>query len=262
VARVGPAYFELELARIVALADNGHTLTLAGPRSRRYDRVPIRLAPFGEEFFVVRFRTEHADLAGARLAGIDGRSVDELRRLARTLTGGTPAWRDRSAGMLFESPEQLHALGAADREGSARYRFVLPGGQTTERRLVAEPAAPERPAGGTERWIYPEPLEPEGAAWRSALAVDRAPWALEEPSVRFRWRVAPEVDGLVVELRQTYNAPGKPIAAFLGEMSDEIRARRPQDLVLDMRLNGGGDLTTARGFMRSCPTSSRAGSTS
>ncbi|HET8948779.1 MAG TPA: hypothetical protein VFQ07_17505, partial [Candidatus Polarisedimenticolia bacterium] len=32
--------FELELARIVALADNGHTSAFAGPRSRRFNRVP------------------------------------------------------------------------------------------------------------------------------------------------------------------------------------------------------------------------------
>ena len=34
-ANVSPAYFELELARIVALADNGHTMLFAGPRARR-----------------------------------------------------------------------------------------------------------------------------------------------------------------------------------------------------------------------------------
>lgn len=252
-ARVSQAFFELELARIVALADNGHTMTLPGPRSRRYNRVPIRLAPFGREFHVVRFRTEHGELAGARLTGIDGRSIDELRGLARALTGGTEAWRDRNAGQFFESPAQLHALGAADQEGSASYRFVLPGGETTERRLVAEPPGPDRPGGGPERWLYPEPLESEGAAWLSALAIDHAPWSLREPRVRFRRRVAPEVDGLVVELRQTHDAEGQPIGPFLSAVTDEIRGRRPQNLVLDMRWNGGGDLTTARTFVQSLP---------
>ena len=45
---VSQAYFELELARIVALADNGHTNFFPGPRSRRYNRIgEVRLAPFG-----------------------------------------------------------------------------------------------------------------------------------------------------------------------------------------------------------------------
>src|SRR5262245_18961030 len=37
--RSSQAYFELELARIVALADNGHTVYFPGPRSRRYNRL-------------------------------------------------------------------------------------------------------------------------------------------------------------------------------------------------------------------------------
>jgi hypothetical protein len=37
--------FEIEIARIVALADNGHTNAAALPRARRHNRVPIRWCP-------------------------------------------------------------------------------------------------------------------------------------------------------------------------------------------------------------------------
>src|SRR5512134_2319307 len=95
VADVSQAYFELELARIVALADNGHTVAFPGPRSRRYDRIGIRLVPFGEDFYVLRARESDTELLGARLVAIDDRPIADLRRVARTLVGGVPAWRDR-----------------------------------------------------------------------------------------------------------------------------------------------------------------------
>src|SRR5262245_10437154 len=62
-----PAQFEIGIARIVALADNGHTNASALTRARRYNRVPIRLAPFIGDFFVMRVRGDNADLLGARL---------------------------------------------------------------------------------------------------------------------------------------------------------------------------------------------------
>src|SRR6185503_12010128 len=81
----------------------------------------------------------------------------------------------------------------------------------------------------------------------------KAPWSLAEPSVRFRWRAAPEVSAIVIELRQVVSSPGNSIADFLREMSEKLQAQRPQNLVLDMRVNGGGNLQTARDFMKSLP---------
>ena len=247
------AYFELELGRIVALADNGHTALFGGPRSRHFDRVPLRLVPFAEEFFVLRTREAHADLLGARLLAVDGRTVAELRQAGRALHGGTAAWRDRWVPYLLESPEQMHALGLAAGAGTATYRFRLADGREMERRIAAEPPTADRARANAHRWLSPAALAGEGAGWRTALAPDRAPWALREPEDPFRWREAPELDALVVDLRETADTESQEIGDFFGEVKERLRAARPGNLVLDLRLNGGGDLTTARSFMRELP---------
>jgi len=250
---VTAVYLELELSRIVALADNGHSMSFSGPRARRYNRIPLRLAPFGADFYVVRGAANHADLLGARLDAIDGRELPDLRALARTLAGGTNAWRDRTAPYLFESPEQLHALGGSRAAGEATYRFVLTDGRTVERRIEAEPPGGDRNGLGGARLLYPGLPASAGDGWRTLLATDRAPWALQDPAAFFRARMAPELDGMVVELRQTFDAPGLPIRTFLDSVATEIRRRQPRHVVLDMRMNGGGDLNTARDFMRGLP---------
>jgi hypothetical protein len=251
--RVSQAYFELELGRIVALADNGHTALFAGPRSRHFDRVGLRLVPFGEEFHVLRAREADADLLGARLLAVDGRPAAELRDAGRALHGGLPAWRDRFVPYFLESPEQMHALGLATRAGEALYRFGLADGREVERRLVAEPPSAGRARANHLRWLSPAPLEGEGVGWRTALAAERAPWSLREPEDPFRWRLAPELDALVVDLRENDDAGDQDIDDFLAEVKAKLRAARPANLVLDLRLNGGGDLTTTRSFMKELP---------
>src|SRR5215471_3388505 len=101
--------FVLSLEQIAALADNGHT-RVAQPWSA-VERVGVRLAPFGTDFYVLRVVAEHADLLGGRLVAIDGIPIDRLRDSARTLTGGTPARRDRFVPATLESLDQLSAFG-------------------------------------------------------------------------------------------------------------------------------------------------------
>ena len=242
------AAFELEIARIVALADNGHTVAFAGPRSRRYDRIPLRFVPFEDRFFVVRADAPLADLLGAELTGIDGRSIKDLLAGSRSLCGGTAPHRDRDAAYLFESPEQLHALGLAEAKGAAVYRFAAPGG-TIERRIAADPPG-DRPRAGSSRWLFPDRVAGEGESWRPLLASDKAPPALREPDVPFRRRSAPEMEAIVLELRQNV---GDGIEGFLGDATRAIREEHPKNLVLDMRLNGGGDLNNTRDFAESLP---------
>jgi len=247
------AQFELALSRIAALADNGHTLAAPLIRARHFNHVPIRLSPFGTEFRVLRATTANSDLLGARLVAIDGHPVAQLIDSARTLAGGTPARRDRFANVLFESPEQLNALGLATAPGGATYSFVSSaGGKRIERHLTGEPYN-TRESVASQRWLSPELLPDEQGTWRTALDPAKAPWSLAEPSVRFRWRAAPELSAIVIELRQVVSSPGNSITDFLRETSEKLQAQRPQNLVLDMRLNGGGNLQTARDFMKSLP---------
>ena len=247
-----PARFAIALAQIVALADNGHTNAAGAARARVFNRIPVRLTNFGQDFHVTRATEANADLLGARLVSIDGHSISQLRDSARTLFGGVTQRRDRFAPFLMESPAQLHAMGLATSSENAAYVFQSIDGQTIQRRLTDEPnRAPD--ARAPARAMFPAPLPDEQGKWRALLAVDRAPWSLAEPDLPFRWRAAPEIDGMVMELRQTFDAPGSRIGEFLATMTTRIQSAAPRNLVIDLRANGGGDLNTARDFMKRVP---------
>lgn len=254
ITTVTSAHFELELARIVALADNGHTGSPASLRSRRYARVPLRLVPLGDQFHVLRADTAHADLLGARLVAIDGRAIREVRATAHTLWGGTPAWRDRHVPFFLESPDQMLEAGVTSRPDAATYRFQLPDGRTVDRHVVADPPDARRKAFATSRWLIPEPLDTDRGTWRFAVPRERAPWAFQEASQFYRMRAAPELEALVVQLRANHDVPGQAIAGFLARATDEIRRARPTHLVLDLRTNGGGDLNNTRDFVQRLPS--------
>jgi len=148
--------------------------------------------------------------------------VAEVRKVARTLMGGMPAWRDRDAGYFFESPEQMKALGVIEAVEAATYRFALPDGKTVERKLAAAPPDPSRPRASSVRWLYPDKLEGEGDAWHALLALERAPWVFQDLDEPFRFRDAPELDALVIQLRQNTSSNGHPSRARSASASRAI----------------------------------------
>jgi hypothetical protein len=96
-------------------------------------------------------------------------------------------------------------------------------------------------------------MQGEGQEWRTLISTDQAPWSLQDPDTPFRWRLAPEIGGIAIELRQNQDADNRPIASALREFESAIRREHPRNLVVDMRFNGGGDLNTTRAFMRGLP---------
>jgi hypothetical protein len=251
-ASVSQAYFELEISRVVGLADNGHSAFFPGPRSRRYNRVEVRLVPLGDGFYVLRTKAGNTDLLGARLVAIDGKPAAIYRDAARTLAGGTAAWRDRNVGYFLESPDQMHALSLIASSAAATYQFQMRNGAMVERRLTPEPANPDRPRANAERWFFPEAMPAEGNLWRAALT-HNVPWALTEPDDPFRWRMADDLNAIVIDLRQNNDGEKQTIASFLKELEDALAAKKPKHAILDMRMNGGGDLNTTRDFMQALP---------
>ena len=241
--------FELQIARVIALADNGHSLLPAGPRARRTNRVGVRMLPLAEGVVVVHATREHADLLGARLVSIGGVPVERLLVENRALFGGTASWRDHYAPYLLESPEQLHALGLIPSPAEAVYRFRPADRSTFVDRTLRGDTAGRGVAQGVGEAFLADEGRP---GWRTL--VRNPPWALREPGVAFRRSAtAWGPDVFVFQMRQNHDAEGQAIAAVLDSVRVEVAAARPQHFVLDMRLNSGGDLNTSRAFMQALP---------
>jgi hypothetical protein len=244
---IGATRFRLALEQIAALADNGHTRVMAPWPT--LERVGVRLSPFGSDFYVLRAVAEHADLLGGRLVAIDGVPIERLRDSARTLSGGPAARRDRFVPATLESPDQLNALGLIRNETHATYAFVMPNGQ---RRELPLEVVRNRAGGSYDALSAMSPIGAEFEGWRSLLPPDRAPWSLQEPAKTMRRRDAPELNAVVIQLRANLNGE-IPIAVFLEASDSARRIAGRKNVVLDMRMNGGGNLQLTREFMSSLP---------
>jgi hypothetical protein len=253
-AELTDAAFYLEVRRIVALADNGHSNVDDTPIFGRFGLVPLRTYWFSDGLYVVRAREAHGALLGARIERVEGRTLAELEERLAAFSGGTREYfRHYGEAHLLLSPALMHAAGLAERPD--RLRLGLVDARAEPREVVLE-VDPDSSAFRARPWrnLSPRPIE-GGADWTAFHAPDVEPplW-LQEESEPFRYVLLADGALAYVQLRGNRDSPGRRIRDFTARTVERLQQDEPRSIVLDNRQNGGGDLTTTADFALELPS--------
>jgi len=210
---------------------NGHTGLFPGDPGnvRPLHLYPIRLYRFADGVFVVD--AHDTSLVGDRLVAVDGSSVDRVFELVDPLVP-----HDNRSNVLGMAPhyaltaEVLHGLGVAATSGPARFTFVRRDGSSVDATLTPIPG-PEYagefadPLHGHYPSVLPsasKPLYLSGSA--------RAMWARKLAGGR--------------SVYFGFNSVQRPTDGFVGSLGRLVRNAKVRRVIVDVRLNGGGDNTT------------------
>jgi len=244
--------FHVALLRITALADNGHTNLYYG-KGGLQNFTPVRVALFADGLYVLRAKSGYADLLGARVENIEGRSTAEVIDALALLHGGTEGWRRSYAAIYVQSPEMLYGDAIGSSPDQTNWTFRLPDGRQVTRTLPGEISAAEEPPKMT-RWLSPQRMQGEDSNWHALTSNDAdLPLSLRDFNSTFRRAWIDHGCTLFIQLKAIADVDGHPIGAFLRATTDEIRARPPCNIILDMRFNTGGDYTKTARFASRLP---------
>jgi hypothetical protein len=238
-----PARFELEVAHIAALADNGHSALLPPQWASRYKRSPVRLGLFADGLYVVAAPPDDRRLIGRQVLRINGHGWREIRAAYARYQGGEPAFRDQFVTLFMELPALLVAAGFGTDPDLVEYGLAPRRRGPPEQLLVAAALSPfpgQAAFTGTPMLIEAAAMLPPAAR----------PLYLREPGESFRLAFVPAIDAAFIQLKAT---GGLHIDAFLGDVLAQLRARRPRNIIVDLRFNMGGNLNITRDFMQALP---------
>ncbi len=236
LARRAPSLSRDELLvgvlRLIALLGprNGHTGLFPGDpaHTRELHLYPLRLYDFADGLYVVD--AADASLVGSRLVAIDGTPVAKVFDLVEPLVP-----RDNDSNLRGLAPhfaltaEVLDGLGITDGD-SATFTLARPDGQQFDVPLTAV---------GASRYIaqFTDPLY---GHYPSILPAAAKPLYLAG-SARPMW-VRTLAGGKAVYMG--YNSVRSPSPSFLRTLGRLARAPSTKRVIVDVRLNGGGDNTT------------------
>ncbi len=247
-----PAQFDLAVMRMVALADNGHSQVFRGPLSRANNRMPCRLYPFADGYYVIRAKAACVPLLGGRLVAIDDHALPAILDAMFVYAGGPRTHYDQYSAVYFlESPALLNAAGLATDAASARWTLAMPDGTLRSVLLAADAPDAHAPRVFSDRYLSPRPIDGEAAAWTPALPVDAAlPLFLRDYETPFQQAWWPERGVYYAQFKSNEDEPGHPIGAFVDRVSADIRADKPRVVIVDLRFDQGGNFTTTAGLMK------------
>jgi hypothetical protein len=221
------------MLRLIALLGprNGHTGLFPGDpaHERELHLYPLRLYQFSDGMFVVD--AQDKGLVRSRLVAIEGTSIDRVLELVRPLTPG-----DNTSNILGLAPhflltaEVLAGLGVTDDTGRARFTLEQSDGRRADVALTAIRAGRYVATFADALYgHYPSilphasrPLYLSGSAkplWARTLARGRAVYV-------------------------GYNAVRPPTPSVFRKIEKLARGTAVRRVIVDVRLNGGGDNTT------------------
>ncbi|MET0647361.1 MAG: hypothetical protein ABW208_12120 [Pyrinomonadaceae bacterium] len=225
----------VELARIAASVGDGHT-NVAPTRDPKigFRTLPFKLYLFKDGLFVRAAERGHAELLGARVVRVGDAAPEESVARVRELIG-----RDNEmdvkffAPLLLAMPEVLHALDLSESPDAARFTFEKAGRQQT---VTLKPSGPAEllPPDTDLSWLPKE-------GWGDLRDGARTPLWLKDPKDKFWFEHLPDSKAVYVQLNEVNDKQAESLADFSKRLLAFVEANEVEKLVLDLRLNRGGN---------------------
>lgn len=217
-----------ELQRVAAAAGSAHT-RLYWPEKGAYaeGRYPVEYYLYQDGVYVRRASREVSQVVGRRVIRLAGRSADEVIHAVEPLCSvDGPMGLKAEAPILLSRPSILEAVGLAVDASRVALAVESAGGERAEVELVpCEPGALR-----SEDWV--------GIEARGKLPI---PLAQRSPTLAYWFETMPKEKLVYFRYNAVTDRPDEGFASFCQRMFKVVREQDVQNLVIDLRRNGGGN---------------------
>jgi len=221
------------LARIVSSFEYGHTSLSLRQTPVEFHRLPINLYQFNDGMYVQGAHKDYQAVLGAKLLSVEGVPVEEALKMVRPVV---PAENDqyfKAFGINYLCiPEVLHAQGITkELKTNVSMTFELNGTRF------------ERTINGVAGLRVPTQysLIQQDGEWLDARNSGDAPMYLKHLDKIYYYEYIPEKKTVYVRHSQIQDDPSEDIPSFYTRVFDFIEKNDVENLVIDVRLNGGGN---------------------
>jgi len=219
-------------AKLVAMVEDGHTHI--NPASMGVRTYPLRLYSFTDGIYVISASQANATIVGGRVVRIGDTPIERAYQAVRTVIPrerDNEMWCRNLGARLLAVPEFLDGLGLIKDMENATF-VVEKGGREVSSVLHPEPVEPEQ-----LRHNWP----PLPAGWVDARDTSTSPLWLKDPTNLYWFEYLKDARVLYVQFNAVQNKPDESVAAFFERVSRFVDANPVDKLVIDVRLNGGGN---------------------
>ena len=221
------------LARLVASFEYGHTVLGYWENVIPIHQLPIVLYQYDDGVFLQGVHKDYAGALGTQLIAINDMPIEEVLTKMRPVV---PAENDqfvKAYGMHYLTfPEFLHAQGVLPELTTTVSLTLQKGGKTFEQKVAALPM---------ERFPRQYGMVIPSEEWLESRDLSETPLYLKNLDRISYYEYLPEHKTVYVRQSQIQDDSIQPIPEFYKEVFDFIDRNEVDKMILDVRLNGGGN---------------------
>ena len=233
------AGFYLAISKAVALANNGHTNLNFWPLFAKFNNLGLKFTWFSDGLFVTSAIESRAHFLGYKVVGVEGRSIDEVSNSLSQYTGGNSQWKKLHAPFKIESPEILFAAGLS--ESADQVSLVL-----------------EDTKGFSKSHVFEAMQELDAdMVWSHVLDKVEEPLSAQKLENPMFSRLSN--NGFYIRTKSGYETQDMATDAFYDLALSEVEEGSLDYMVVDFRVNGGGNYLKAIDFAKSAPNKIKEG---
>jgi hypothetical protein len=247
------AEFGFAVSRALAVSRNGHTEASFGAFCHF---LPIRLWWFADELRIVKTHPQFSELLGARVEAIGKITPEQALIRAVPFISGTDDFIKLKSATFLTSLELLHQLGAMPSIDKVKLKVRLSDGTLRVISLGPQPSNDPDPSSELFSQLIPSV---QGMPGRWPQVLDRAakrPLIYQQPTdLSYEWLGA-DPGILYIRSNRIFGTDlnrYELMEKLIGLLQNEIAPRRPKFVIVDLRLNLGGDFFNTITFAQALP---------
>jgi tetratricopeptide (TPR) repeat protein len=232
----------VRLRKITAIVGDGHTASRLWAEGEPRRSLPLHLFAFSDGVYIIGAGSSQAELIGAKVLKVGALDIDAAMKATRPYNSVDNDMGYLAGGpALLCAPPILLAIGAAPDEAGAELTVQKKGGETAKVRVEPE----SFPATGHGGFLMP------GFTYMHDGATGERPLFLRGEGEPLRTEHLPESKTMYFWFGGVVNPHGGTFREFTDQMFEEIKAKGVENLVIDMRFNGGGNTGLVRPLLQS-----------
>lgn len=222
------------LAKLVASFKYGHTELGFKYQFQDFYQLPINFYQFNDGLFIQGTHKNFKDALGSKVIAIEGMAIEDVLKAIYPVV---PAENDQFfkayAGTYLRCPEVLHSQGVI-KEFSESVKFTLEkDGKTFIQSFKSLPIGERVPSAYG--------LVKQEGDWLDVRDQSETPLYLKHLDKIYYFEYLPEQKTVYVRHSQIQDDPSENIPTFYDRLFEFIESNDVERLVLDVRLNGGGN---------------------
>jgi len=220
-------------AKIIGMFKYGHTRVgfREGPVS--YHKLPLNLYQFPDGLYITGAHKDYASVVGTKITAIEGMPTKEaLKAIYPVVPVENEQFFKAYAGIYLAIPEILHAQGIT-KTLQQNISLSLEKEGNTFTSVISATSNLDTPVQYGE-------LKP-GNDWVGARDQSQNPLYLKNLEKIYYYEYLPEQKAVYVRHSQIQDDPSENIPAFYDRVFNFIENNEVEKLILDVRLNGGGN---------------------